>query len=81
MVKLKIVDISKINDYVVLKLPNGDYAPTEITHSLNVDDVITLIDDEILLGHNEFCLNEIHFDGFVEDFCSLDIALSYLNRW
>lgn len=77
MIKTHVCAISKINDFVILKLPNGDYAPMETTEKLKLSDILLFSD--ISLGDNSFTFNKnsIGF-GFIEDYCSLEIALQFL---
>jgi len=77
MVKAIVYAISKVNDFKVLLLPNGEFAPMETTKKLHLEDEIFIQD--FGLGGVTFEYNNEICTGFIEDFCSLEIALSFLN--
>lgn len=76
MVKCTVFKISNKNDFKILKLPNGDYAPLETTAILNLNDVIYL--ENSYLGYVSFSYKDKIYTGSIEDYCSLDIALTFL---
>ena len=76
MVKAIVYAISKVNDFKVLLLPNGEFAPMETTEKLHLEDEIFIQD--FGLGGVTFEYNNEICTGFIEDFCSLEIALSFL---
>ena len=76
MIKAIVYAISKVNDFKVLLLPNGDFAPIETTETLYLEDEIFIQD--LSLGDVTFEYNNEICTGFIEDFCSLEIALSFL---
>ena len=77
MVKAIVYAISKVNDFKVLLLPNGEFAPMETTEKLHLEDEIFI--QNLSLGDVTFKFNNEICSGFIEDFCSLEIALTYLN--
>ena len=76
MVKAIVYAISKVNDFKVLLLPNGEFTPMETTEKLHLEDEIFIQD--LGLGGVTFEDYDGICTGFIEDFCSLEIALSFL---
>lgn len=76
MIKCTVFKISSRNDFKILKLPNGDFAPLETNIFLNINDIIYLKND--YLGEISFSYNDNIYTGYIEDYCSLEIALTFL---
>ena len=77
MIKAIVYAISKVNDFKVLLLPNGEFSPIETTENLHLEDEIFI--QNLSLGDVTFKFNNEICSGFIEDFCSLEIALTFLN--
>lgn len=77
MIKAIVYAISKVNDFKVLLLPNGEFAPMETTENLHLEDEIFI--QNLSLGDVTFKFNNEICSGFIENFCSLEIALTFLN--
>ena len=66
MVKAIVYAISKVNDFKVLLLPNGEFAPMETTEKLHLEDEIFIQD--FGLGGVTFDYNNEICTGFIEVF-------------
>ena len=77
MIKAIVYAISKVNDFKVLLLPNGEFAPMETTENLHLEDEIFI--QNLSLGDVTFKFNSEICSGFIEDFCSLEIALTFFK--